>query len=64
MLFDITNFNFILFQMDLLKELYRQLMASAEYQPKLDPDLPIHEQAENLPFNIKFEGMLFFSDLI
>lgn len=30
-------------------------MLSAEYQPKLDPDLPIHEQAENLPFDIRYE---------
>lgn len=50
-----------LLQVKLLEQLYTQLMQSAQTKDDpmarstIDPALPIHEQVENLPYDIRYE---------
>lgn len=38
-----------------LADLYRGLMSSSDYKPKIDPAKPINDQIENLPYDFRYE---------
>uniref|UniRef100_A0A915I050 Receptor protein-tyrosine kinase n=1 Tax=Romanomermis culicivorax TaxID=13658 RepID=A0A915I050_ROMCU len=38
-----------------LADLYRGLMSSSDYKPKIDPAKPINYQIENLPYDFRYE---------